>query len=147
MRSPPWSWPSFEGCHHMHNPARGRAQPLPNRDALLGEWRHEPRDPAAAPPGLRGREIPCRDRPPVHHPAAWQPPEVRQAQSDQARAAATARTYGAAWRKLRANFLKNYPACQTPGCTLPVIRGAPRLIKGGMLRPGSKRGRGERPHF
>jgi 5-methylcytosine-specific restriction endonuclease McrA len=61
-------------------------------------------------------------RPPVHDPAGWQPPEVRQAQSDQARAAATARTYDAAWRKLRANFLKNYPACQTPGCTLPATQ-------------------------
>jgi len=41
---------------------------------------------------------------------------------NQARAAVTARTYDAAWRKLRANFLKNYPNCQATGCTLPATQ-------------------------
>jgi 5-methylcytosine-specific restriction endonuclease McrA len=50
-------------------------------------------------------------RPPVHRPPGWQPPEVRQAAYDRARAPQQAKDYGPDWRKVRKAFLAANPMC------------------------------------
>lgn len=50
-------------------------------------------------------------RPPVHRPLGCQPPAVRVAAYDRARAAENAKIYGPDWRKIRKAFLAANPMC------------------------------------
>jgi len=60
-------------------------------------------------------------RTPQHRPSWWKPPEItepeRKRQLDRNRPSSSARGYDAAWRKLRAAFIRAHPVCQHPGCT------------------------------
>ena len=50
-------------------------------------------------------------RPPVHRPQGWQPAAELRADFDRRRGTATARGYDAAWRQLRARYLRANPLC------------------------------------
>lgn len=52
----------------------------------------------------------------MHRPPGWKPPEVRRLAYDRERAAEKNKIYDAAWRKLRAAFLRAHPVCCEPGC-------------------------------
>lgn len=60
-------------------------------------------------------------RAPQHRPAWWKPPQIteqqRKREHDRTRPNANDRGYDAAWRKLRAVFIRAHPVCQHPGCT------------------------------
>ena len=59
-------------------------------------------------------------KPPTHKPAHWKPREQREHERrkaiDEQRPGSAARGYDAAWRKLRAVFLRQHPDCATPRC-------------------------------